>query len=601
MNKNSKLTIIIVFAIFACIFLFAILVLKNNGNNSIVVKDNVKIVSAETNQVMRINDNEIYFEDNPGYKENDIIVSGITNHAPNGFVRKVINVDDNGNAVIIHTENAVLTDVFEEAHISKVFLLSNTEATEVNEDSLRETLDFDNTQTNARVFEFTNDIIGVEQVYAESNDEYQFQKDFGYPLTENLDVEGNVGFNAWLQVDIDIEDEEILWTMAFHTETGGEMFVGCRKGEEFPFEKELFTKDLPSIEFLAGEVPVVITNRIESILEGTLGFEGEIGTTVNLDSKSSTGFQYSSIDNKVTDVSESEYLSDGIEWNTSASVQGDATVGVNLNLVSMLYDCTGASLGVGLEESNSAQLCLDPDTDIETATYFGRIDLSISPKIQGSIIVQSPVIDEELCSTGLFEKEFNPLWEKSWKSSKNWEKEYQEGVIKQAWKEVYGDIIGETVNMINDSTYNNRVYFIGIYYSSNSPNIDLPGRGGVSSGYPIDGNQVVYCLKDISNEQDGIPELLIGLKENNDYKILAIYSYSYKNKQANLIAWDRVEEEGEVYLSKDNLIYEGTFEWGEFSMLYESRKLGFSAWRKGQDEDRIVDTNVLGWNFLSKW
>lgn len=92
-----------------------------------VVKENVKVITSdmeENKQPVSVDDDSIVFNSKPEYKKGDVIVSGITNAAPDGYIRKVIEIDKKKDKYVVKTEPAFLTDVFEEVHIDKQIILT---------------------------------------------------------------------------------------------------------------------------------------------------------------------------------------------------------------------------------------------------------------------------------------------------------------------------------------------------------------------------------------------------------------------------------------------------------------------------------------------
>ena len=226
------------------------------------------------------------------------------------------------------------------------------------------------------------------------------------------------------------------------------------------------------------------------------------------------------------------------------------------------------------------------------------ISLSISPKIQGSIIVQSPVIDEELCSAELFDNPFNPLWEKSWESSDKWKTDFEKGMKKREWYGTYSLIINDIIE--KKWIYNNAISFPGVYYSPTNTT-HHEGRGGITTGMPLDSGEVIFYTQEIGITPDGYPELILGKRSSDENSIIAIYSYDEANDCAVLVSWDVPNDNGNVSLATGNMYYEGSRQGGEFMNLNGSQSEGWSAWRAEEDQDRLIDSNTLNWRFLEEW
>ena len=134
MKKWLRRVILLVVLLLIVIILSILGYRKINSNNNtskddnIVIKKNVKIITTDNKkdeQPIEVNDNSIIFESKPNhYKKGDVIVSGITDAAPNGFIRKVIEIKKNNSSYEVKTEPAVLTDVFEKADIYQRIMLT---------------------------------------------------------------------------------------------------------------------------------------------------------------------------------------------------------------------------------------------------------------------------------------------------------------------------------------------------------------------------------------------------------------------------------------------------------------------------------------------
>ncbi len=138
MNRSKKIVIIIGLILAAIILGLSILffVGKGNNNEDVKVKDNVNIITSETEdefQPISVTEDTISFNNDPKYKVGDVIVAGIIESAPNGFIRRVTSVTETNGVYEYKTEYAVLTDVFEEAHIIKTFAVTDNEVKDMDE------------------------------------------------------------------------------------------------------------------------------------------------------------------------------------------------------------------------------------------------------------------------------------------------------------------------------------------------------------------------------------------------------------------------------------------------------------------------------------
>ena len=386
---------------------------NNKQEGDTIVKENVKVITSETEkQPISVEEDSVVFDSNPKYKAGDVIVSGITDASPNGFVRKVIKVEKRKGRYIVKTEHAVLTEVFEKADIYKKILLTEDENKSVN---------YTRDNMPAVLNEVSLDNILCKDDDGDNGTDYVFGQTFE-EKKEPLSLSGEVGISMWIEVEMHIDHGEIECGITARTEEGIKVVLGCSESCEKEWEKVLLGKQLPSFQFVVAGIPIVITNEFKISLEAEMNLDGDIGTIYELTSETTQGFKYSSKTGKVKEINEINHDSDGLEWNT-ISISGDASGGIGVHLVSKLYGGTGLDMSMGItgEAEGEAKAC----TKEELNGYAGSLDLSINPEIKGELVVGVPVIDKNLSKQALFQVKLSPLWSKHWESSANWQEDLQ--------------------------------------------------------------------------------------------------------------------------------------------------------------------------------
>lgn len=437
MGNKKKIAIVggIILTMLLIIGTIVFFVGKNNNNDNIIIKDNVNVITSETDiqyQPIQVTDNTIVFQENPKYKFGDVIVAGMIDAAPHGFIRKVIEVKNENGMYIYETEYAVLTEVFEEAHIIRYFALT--------QDGAHDMEDPDNTNMTVNVemkndsnsygimplsYQATNNRGDLIQLFSviplsKSDRNMLFSMELEeIPLSDTVSIGGEIGFDAWIEVKIDIEDGEIDFGIATHTKASGELFLGCsgeafdKEKDEGEYSKDLYEKELANFQFYIGYVPVVITNNFKATVDASVQLEGSIGTTVSVESDRVTGFEYSSQTGKIQEINEKTYLGDGIDWTTAAQASGTAEAGVYAHLITKLYGCTGADLSVGIMGNVNGEISASVNQTGENKTY-GALDFKVGPKANGSVVVSVPVIDKKLTDAPLFTITLPMFIEESW-------------------------------------------------------------------------------------------------------------------------------------------------------------------------------------------
>ena len=439
---NQKKRIFLISGIIA-ITLFAVglifFFVKGKEKKDLVIKNNVKIIDSkmdEIYQLISIDESSLSFANDPQYEVGDIIVAGIIDAAPEGFIRKVVDVKVRNETYVYETEYAVLTDVFEEAHIVRAFVLTqngvydmeNADAISTAADAVMRSRE-NNEVYSARQMVYkktskqgnTAQAISVMKL-SDSDRDLLFSMEFDeLALTDNISIGGEIGFDTWIEVKLDVEEGEVKFGIASHTKTAGELFLGCR-GEVFnksedegEYSKDLYEVKLPNFQFYIGYVPVVITNDFRAIVDVSVQIEGSFGTTVSIESERVSGFEYTSENGKIQEINENTYMGDGLEWTTEVKASGMVEAGVYAHLITKLYGCTGADLSIGVMGNINGEVGAYVNDSGENALY-GALELKVGPKAKGSVVVSVPIIDKKLADCPLFTVSLPMFIEKKWEN-----------------------------------------------------------------------------------------------------------------------------------------------------------------------------------------
>lgn len=420
-KRNKRIFWVVVVLVLVSVSTLSVLGYKKSHNNkdkdeNNIVKDNVKIITEESDkQPILVEDDKITFDSNPRYKKGDVIVSGITSSAPNGFIRNVTGVQKTKGKYIIQTEPAVLTDVFEKAHIYKRIELA---------ESQNESESYHIKNMNAVTNELQSSNILCKTEDEDNGTDYMFGKSFE-EKEDPVSLSGEAGTSAWVEVSIDIVHGDIKCGIAIRTKEGAKASLECSASYSKELEKQLLTKKLPDYQFIVAGIPIVVTNELEIYTEAEINLEGNIGVSYELTAETTQGFNYNSKTGKVEEINQITCESDGLQWNT-ISISGDTSMGSSVHLITKLYDASG--MDMSLKIAGKAEGEAKVTTNKELDGYAGSLDLSIVPEIKGEIVVDTPVFDKNLLKQPLFEAALKPLWEKHWESSVNWQDDLQ-------WKE----------------------------------------------------------------------------------------------------------------------------------------------------------------------
>lgn len=409
---------------------------KNNKVNKsdTIVKKNVSVLTGDMDKDQlptEVTSDTLVFAKKPKYKKGQVIVSGIIEGAESGFIRRVTDIERKGDTYIVHTESALLTDVFEQAHIVKKFRITDEGLQEVEitaEDQVADAATNGMVQTAFKTMkpcDATGKLIQTSSA-AEVGDPDAVLGIYDQEITceasgDGVEFSGGARARLELEFRLDINLKgEVVFGIALHNKNSIELSASVNEGASKGFEKEIWSKDLKNTEFKVGEpigVPIVITNELFATVEAEAGIEGEIFTTCTISTDNRIGFLYDS-KKGVEPINEWDHSGNGLSWETGFQVSGNCEAGIYLHLKSKLYDATGLECKAGIAGSAEGQAKVSTKDGL--AGFAGSIDLAVTPKVSGTLVVEIPIVDDRLAEADLFDVDLPALWSKHWESSKDW-------------------------------------------------------------------------------------------------------------------------------------------------------------------------------------
>ena len=194
---NKKFVIVSIIVVLVIGFIGYSFINNNKQDDQTVIKENVISLTDEKQkayQLLNVFNNQLIFQDNPHYEKGDVLVSGITDLTPNGFIRKVVQVKKEKNQYVVETTNGLLADVFETANISKKLYLT--------EDGV-----VDNKNENVVYKQHPS----IQYLKNEKKD--KVESNFKYETDEKVELEGKVAFKPWIDVsNIQFNIIGLKWT-----------------------------------------------------------------------------------------------------------------------------------------------------------------------------------------------------------------------------------------------------------------------------------------------------------------------------------------------------------------------------------------------------
>ena len=392
-----------------------------------IVKENVKVLTGDMNEdemPTEVTDGRLVFKKDPKYKKGDVVVSGCITEAENGFVRRIIRVEKSKSSYIFYTEPAVLTDVFEKAHIVK--------RVQLTEDGMKEAMYHqvdgfsvgEETDPKFRNLSTQSEENGGGKKQSENNasdisitpnTDYMFGA--GIDISdEGISISGGAGVSVWLEMNIDIDHGEIVCSMALKSEGGADLSVDFAESlQELPeppsIEKTILKKRLPNGEFSFNGIPLVFTNELEITAEAKASIEGSMGVSFNVSFDGTQGFEYDSKTGKVEELNVANADTSGLEWK-AVEVSTSASAGADAHLIVKLYGCSGIDAAIGVHGSVEGTVKLASTT--ESVGDIGQLDMEIGPDISGTLVAKVPVFASGLIEQPLFSVKLPSFWESHW-------------------------------------------------------------------------------------------------------------------------------------------------------------------------------------------
>jgi hypothetical protein len=325
MKTRALLLIVLMAAIMLMIFSCSNNPTEPEELETIVAEETVVIPNETGAEITEVTDTEVILPagTNPEvYEEGSVIVSGPTNAAPNGLLRKVAGHSVQGEQIVVTTERATLEDVFDqtEIHFERELKTTDIASTRILEDGIEFLRDGDNP------VEFN----------------YHIEKDFNLPdnvtVTLSGDISLEMGYDLHVRIRLLEGLDQVLSTASVSQES--ELAMAVSQGFSLEEEVTLVQHDFLPITIPVLGIPVSFTPKVAIILEISASGEASITTSVSTTSDLSVGLQYNKPE-------WSESTQSDMDFNFSPPDIGELDVNINAfagagpQFDLMLYDSLG--------------------------------------------------------------------------------------------------------------------------------------------------------------------------------------------------------------------------------------------------------------------
>lgn len=238
--------------LFAALFTIAITAAFSSCNflmdeDDTVIADNVFVFNPENaeEEIVACDENSMTIKTIYGVTEGSILSSGANSKTPHGALRKVESIEKVDEGYKVNTQQAALTEAIKHCDLHYTAV--------INQDGSYSIVNKDPDKSSSVIAD-----VFIQKAYA---DEVSIGKEFGI---DNVLFEGKFGYAINFDCYIDFGYIYFKVTGEVYATADLKDFSKLDTGDI-----DLPTPDIPDIEFMAGPVPVVITNSLDLVAHGT--------------------------------------------------------------------------------------------------------------------------------------------------------------------------------------------------------------------------------------------------------------------------------------------------------------------------------------------
>lgn len=331
---------------------------SENSSQEDVVGSGQTIIISTSDEVSSVQDGNIVFSSiRNDIKSGDIIVSGITQNAPKGFLRKVTSLNTSNNQTMVSTSEATIEEAIN-GHLNEG---------QVAEDGFN----YEFQQSDLGRLENTTNVIPPMQV--------QIDKTIQTPSGLNLTIEGTLNVKPSLNYQISVIKENGVpkfTSMYFLPQSENELTVTVNSNLDTAFDKEweLVKFKAPPVTLSLAGIPVVVFPEVVFFLGVNGDLNADLNYTYTNKSLIRSGFAYTNQwilpqNNGLTVLNEGS--------NASVNVTGNCKVYLKSQFNLFVYDNDFVSCGVNANPYanfnavlNANAINWDIKGGIDTGAYF---------------------------------------------------------------------------------------------------------------------------------------------------------------------------------------------------------------------------------------
>ena len=175
-----------------------------DSENSILAENTIITTESSQSHLVLADSSTLVFSKGSNQIENvqtgDILVSDISNNAPNGYLRKVVGIEEVGDEIVFITEQAKLTDAIIEDHVDFSYSITADDIIDLD------TSGIDVTERGSElVFSFDKVLYDADEDHSTDYDQIKVDGEFIMELNPRFtyDIEGRELQNLQFEINID--------------------------------------------------------------------------------------------------------------------------------------------------------------------------------------------------------------------------------------------------------------------------------------------------------------------------------------------------------------------------------------------------------------
>ena len=399
--KKKAITIIAgVVAVVMVVGLISMLAINNQENELsteyVILEKNVSVVTNETEeseQPYKIDANHLYYKSKPNLKKDDVVVSGIIEAAPTGFMRKIVNIEKLNGEYVVETMQANFSDVFKEVNFQdSIDLTKDTNSPEVKPQGKLLT---------PKVTPLSYD--SESNVFLKIN-EKTIDEDKIYALV-------NGSFDLKIHPKLQVTDGNTFFDLSWENGIDSSIYFFNREDINGTIEKELRSYTFMPREFYIGAVPVVLTNEVSVKFKVNGTITGEVSVDLEINDKISQGFEYDSIEKSYAQNDSTEIIKNNVDLVVHGPVNTDATIGMFVESKTTLYDSLSVKNHSGLTAGIIGGIRIDNTVKSTNGIRYGTIETVVFADNVVEFVPGEPLCESSLDEPIILEREDEYLWE----------------------------------------------------------------------------------------------------------------------------------------------------------------------------------------------